>query len=983
MKSHRILPLLVLIAVSAMAFPAIAQVCQPETDGSACRPVTCPNPGDECRPTCLKSDPVTGDILVIDCECLPADACHIVPQDGVYSPCIQPDNGTGTSDLPPVGCEYQSPLEVWMIIEGLPPGTTMELDGPIRNFTNIFTAPGGSLGGEVEQFDAVLDVIVTGTGMLAGFSRHLVIPLEMETHSAPRNPGDPVQTFAALVQSMQGELFGDPDFCVFRIRGGNALGLPSPGQTTLTELPSGDYAVESFFDITYEIEFEGCPGSVLEDLAGVTTATIRVNAGTLTPSCAGDCMQPDVCELLRVVQPDGTIDFCCECEELTCEPTPDGSACRLGTCLGMSEECQPVTVHVDPVGGTSTILECACVEQGDCHIVEQNGTWDPCTTPDNGSGTADLPPLGCRYESPLEYWMIIDGLPPGTTMELDGPLEDFIVQSSGTGGTLGGEFQIFDATLDVDVTGTGDLAGFNRHLAIPVSIETHTAPRVPGAPVQTFAATVFSLDGELFGDPDFCMFRIRGGIDYGLPSPGEITLRELPSGDYAVESFFDITYQIEFEGCPGSQLEDLMGTTTATIRVNMGVLTPFCSGGCDPGEACELLAIVNADNTIDYSCQCIPIVCEPTIDSSACRTGTCMDVDDECKPTCLTYDPVSGEVLVSECECSEQGVCYIQNTGTSWTPCTVPDNGFGTADIPPVGCDYESPEEVWMIIDGLPPGTTCELDGPIGNFFNITRFPGGSLGGEVQVYEAQLDVDVTGTGDLAGFNRHLVIPISIESHSAPRTPGDPIQNFATDMFSLEGELFGDPDFCLFRIRGGTAFGLPSPGEMTLTELPSGDFAVESFFDVTYQIEFEGCPGSQLDGYAGTTTATINIRNGLFRPVCAGQCDPPHDCNLTETVTIDGRIEFCCACESECDAVVGDVNNSGGGTPIDIDDVVYLIAYIFNGGPDPTPYTVASGDANCQCAVDIDDVVYLITFIFSGGPEPCTCLEWVTLCGSLH
>ena len=41
-------------------------------------------------------------------------------------------------------------------------------------------------------------------------------------------------------------------------------------------------------------------------------------------------------------------------------------------------------------------------------------------------------------------------------------------------------------------------------------------------------------------------------------------------------------------------------------------------------------------------------------------------------------------------------------------PCNVPDAG-GTVVLPPAGCDYLSPDEVHLIIDGLPPGTTLEL----------------------------------------------------------------------------------------------------------------------------------------------------------------------------------------------------------------------------------------------------------------------------------
>jgi len=64
-------------------------------------------------------------------------------------------------------------------------------------------------------------------------------------------------------------------------------------------------------------------------------------------------------------------------------------------------------------------------------------------------------------------------------------------------------------------------------------------------------------------------------------------------------------------------------------------------------------------------------------------------------------------------------------------------------------------------------------------------------------------------------------------------------------------------------------------------------------------------------------------------------------------------------------VAGDADGSGD---VDIDDVVYLIGYIFSGGPAPTP-AVCCGDADGSGDVDIDDVVYLIAYIFTGGPAP--------------
>jgi len=64
-------------------------------------------------------------------------------------------------------------------------------------------------------------------------------------------------------------------------------------------------------------------------------------------------------------------------------------------------------------------------------------------------------------------------------------------------------------------------------------------------------------------------------------------------------------------------------------------------------------------------------------------------------------------------------------------------------------------------------------------------------------------------------------------------------------------------------------------------------------------------------------------------------------------------------------VRGDPDRSG---EIDIDDVAFLIAYIFSGGEPPVP--LYTGDADCSENVDIDDVVYLIQYIFLTGAPPC-------------
>lgn len=66
----------------------------------------------------------------------------------------------------------------------------------------------------------------------------------------------------------------------------------------------------------------------------------------------------------------------------------------------------------------------------------------------------------------------------------------------------------------------------------------------------------------------------------------------------------------------------------------------------------------------------------------------------------------------------------------------------------------------------------------------------------------------------------------------------------------------------------------------------------------------------------------------------------------------------------CGYTCGDANAD---LAINVADAVFLISYIFKGGPAPDPLCV--GDANADDAVNIADAVYLINYIFKSGPAP--------------
>lgn len=206
-------------------------------------------------------------------------------------------------------------------------------------------------------------------------------------------------------------------------------------------------------------------------------------------------------------------------------------------------------------------------------------------------------------------------------------------------------------------------------------------------------------------------------------------------------------------------------------------------------------------------------------------------------------------------------------TALAGEPCVVPDNGNGTVTLPPEDCPYLSPKEFHIIVDGLPKGTEIIVLATHDRFIckkkgipqeNCNSDDGN--GGENEFFESTLELQMTGTGLLEGFSRFIPMPVSCHVNSGPRTPGEPVQTFPTEMVELQGAIFGDPDFDELSIVAGSVFGLPSPGETTLTRLgpPGSDFQVDSSFDIDYRITFIGAPGGVLDGFAGTTQATVHM-----------------------------------------------------------------------------------------------------------------------------
>lgn len=74
-------------------------------------------------------------------------------------------------------------------------------------------------------------------------------------------------------------------------------------------------------------------------------------------------------------------------------------------------------------------------------------------------------------------------------------------------------------------------------------------------------------------------------------------------------------------------------------------------------------------------------------------------------------------------------------------------------------------------------------------------------------------------------------------------------------------------------------------------------------------------------------------------------------------------------ENCCD-IRGDINHSGGPTPIGISDLTFLVDYLFNQGS--IPVCMDEMDINNNQTISIADLTFLVDYLFGNGPAPVPC-----------
>lgn len=332
-----------------------------------------------------------------------------------------------------------------------------------------------------------------------------------------------------------------------------------------------------------------------------------------------------------------------------CDPLPGVFGCTPTICPDpITERCNPKEVLCDPAGNC-TVVNCDCMNKDGCRIMF-NGPNQPfcvgyCPIPGEQCELQMTPgPAGflyrcdCGGDSPEACCM-----PDGTCAMMPA------TQCQAVGGVPLGPgtlCQGIEACCYLDAAGLLNCQNVDATCCDKV---------LNGSPQGAGSACQGDLDGDGIDDecqPPVCQNPPPGAI--GCP-PVVCPIQ----GDRCQSRCMDYdpaTGQVSIVDC------DCSRAGGCHAEVIPGTILPACVGPCPANMVCQETTTTDpVTGIVRTCCDCvddIPAQCGPTTDGHGCEPVVCPIAGQECVPTCMQFDPATGQTIVLGCECRYVDECH-------------------------------------------------------------------------------------------------------------------------------------------------------------------------------------------------------------------------------------------------------------------------------------------------------------------------------------
>jgi Dockerin type I domain len=529
-----------------------------------------------------------------------------------------------------------------------------------------------------------------------------------------------------------------------------------------------------------------------------------------------------------------------------------------------------------------------------------------------------------------------------------------IVQRSGATDPGDGRDEIQTEIVAMNLTGAAPIAG-------PMVVNLNPSPTTPSKGMIKADASGSDFPAESFFDVFVDISLTALGLDLTNQIPIHITKPGLTSIPWPGETHASSSQQID--------LYDPVGTLKG--RLYYFDWTPtLCPPGppfCDSVQTDACLLICPKSDMV------FKVLVKDSCGNPICDPATWLDFSQCPAQPCSGEEPLWPKVFPDSCD-PATGIHYF-TVDASLLDCTVCQVGLFVHDK---FCRY------------IP-----------AHFFDINNdkcvtqadFVAGALCND---YDCNGVVDAV---DFSIFSSHL-------SHCCPAQPCPPGPAFCDSTITDPCLLICPKSDLVYKVTLKDSCGNPvcapsslwldfaqCPGQPCPNEEPNWPRVFPDSCHAATGEHFFTVDASELDCF--DCSAGLFVNGALCRVVKArffdingdgcvttldfigGPCND-YDCDgqisSNDRLIFDSHLGHCC----KCDCRPGDANGSG---TINIQDITYLVNYLYKSGPAPLPYLLCAGDANCDCKVNIQDITFLINRLYKNGPAPCTCEEWILKCGT--
>ncbi len=640
-------------------------VCAPTANGLSCEQTVCADPSQICLPNVIAVNPLTGQVMVIDCDCVDPDACHVEfdaaqqpfckgvcpPGETCELSTITSADGTVayTCDCVPVQTEC-APNDIGS--DCLP--TVCPYPNEICRPTAISWSP-------------ITPPVIKACDCVDPEKQCHV---EFDAATGPFcvgqcPPGETCQLFGIDTDGDGERDLWSCDCVPISIECG-----PDPTQTYCN--PATCPAVDEFC-VPIVIEIDPVNGQVrvveCECVSHSTGGSCHVNYDptTLAPFCEGDCPPGQICTLFgKDVNGDGINDqFHCGCvpDTIDCGPTPDGLACNPIACPDPTQVCTPKVIQVVP-GALPVVLVCDCIDPvADCHVEYDAAQGPHCVGGCPPGQTCELRSIDSDGDG-IDDTFGCDCVPDtGTVCEPNATATD----CKQTVCPIPGEI-CRPVLVTIGPNGQTKVVKCDcvqPDLDCHVEFDAANTPYCAGTcpPGETCELLGLDINGDGIDDlfkcecvpptlecqPDQTGLECKPTI---CPIPGDICK---PKVIQWVPGILPVVQECE-----------CVGPDECHIELDVAAQQPFCTGGCPPGEEC-LLSGKDSDNDgiLDYwECLCVPpsVECSPMDDGSKCKDTVCPVAGEICLPSVIGL--LGGFPIVEACDCVSPNMCHLEFDAT-------------------------------------------------------------------------------------------------------------------------------------------------------------------------------------------------------------------------------------------------------------------------------------------------------------------------------